>query len=53
LFSFYLCKLPDKFSFVEIDYKNCQRCGMPLKKDEKGGGNNATTNIPRLEGWKN
>lgn len=23
------------------EYKNCQSCGMPLKKDEKGGGTNA------------
>jgi Putative zinc ribbon domain len=22
-------------------HKNCQSCGMPLKKDEKGGGTNA------------
>ena len=22
-------------------YSNCQSCGMPLKKDEKGGGTNA------------
>lgn len=22
-------------------YKNCQSCGMPLKKDEHGGGTNA------------
>ena len=22
-------------------YKNCQSCGMPLKKDERGGGTNA------------
>lgn len=22
-------------------YKNCQSCGMPLKKDKKGGGTNA------------
>ncbi|MBY0422467.1 MAG: zinc ribbon domain-containing protein [Parvularculaceae bacterium] len=22
-------------------YKNCQSCGMPLKRDEKGGGTNA------------
>lgn len=21
-------------------FKNCQSCGMPLKKDEKGGGTN-------------
>jgi hypothetical protein len=21
-------------------YKNCQSCGMPMKKDEKGGGSN-------------
>ncbi len=23
------------------EFKNCQSCGMPLKKDEKGGGSNA------------
>ena len=23
------------------EYKNCQSCGMPLKRDEKGGGTNA------------
>lgn len=22
-------------------YKSCQRCGMPMKRDEKGGGTNA------------
>lgn len=22
-------------------FKNCQSCGMPLKRDEKGGGSNA------------
>lgn len=22
-------------------YKNCQSCGMPLKRDDKGGGTNA------------
>jgi hypothetical protein len=22
-------------------YKNCQSCGMPMKRDEKGGGANA------------
>jgi hypothetical protein len=26
---------------MEEQYKNCQSCGMPLKKDEKGGGTNA------------
>jgi hypothetical protein len=26
---------------MEKIYKNCQSCGMPLKKDEKGGGTNA------------
>lgn len=26
---------------MEQSYKNCQSCGMPLKKDEKGGGTNA------------
>ena len=23
---------------MEMIYKNCQSCGMPLKRDEKGGG---------------
>ena len=26
---------------MEKVYKNCQSCGMPLKKDENGGGSNA------------
>jgi Putative zinc ribbon domain len=26
---------------MEKTYKQCQSCGMPLKKDEKGGGTNA------------
>lgn len=26
---------------MEKEYKNCQSCGMPLKKDEHGGGTNA------------
>jgi len=26
---------------MEKIYKNCQSCGMPLKKDPKGGGTNA------------
>ena len=25
---------------MEKAYKNCQSCGMPLSKDEKGGGTN-------------
>ena len=25
---------------MEKTYKNCQSCGMPLKRDEKGGGTN-------------
>lgn len=26
---------------MEKAYKSCQSCGMPMKKDEKGGGTNA------------
>lgn len=26
---------------METAYKNCQSCGMPMKKDESGGGTNA------------
>lgn len=26
---------------MEQAYKNCQSCGMPLKKDPQGGGTNA------------
>ena len=29
-------------------YKNCQSCGMPLKKDEKGGGTNADGSISKM-----
>ena len=25
---------------MKEQYKNCQSCGMPLKKDKKGGGTN-------------
>ena len=24
-----------------MNHKNCQSCGMPMKRDEKGGGTNA------------
>ncbi len=27
--------------FTMTSYKNCQSCGMPMKKDPKGGGSNA------------
>jgi hypothetical protein len=26
---------------VDTTYKNCQSCGMPMSRDEKGGGTNA------------
>lgn len=26
---------------MDAFYKNCQSCGMPLKRDENGGGTNA------------
>jgi len=26
---------------METSYKNCQSCGMPLSRDERGGGTNA------------
>ena len=26
---------------METTQKNCQSCGMPMKRDEKGGGTNA------------
>ena len=26
---------------MKSTYKNCQSCGMPLKRDERGGGTNA------------
>ncbi len=29
---------------MEKNYKNCQSCGMPLSKDEKGGGTEADGN---------
>jgi len=30
---------------MEKAYKNCQSCGMPLKKDPKGGGTNVDGTI--------
>jgi hypothetical protein len=33
---------------MEQTYKNCQSCGMPLKKDEKGGGTNADGSINKM-----
>jgi hypothetical protein len=35
-----ICNQPIKKDPMEKIYKNCQSCGMPLKKDEKGGGTN-------------
>lgn len=29
-------------------YKNCQSCGMPLKKDTKGGGTNSDGTISNM-----
>ncbi len=31
----------DHFMATEQTHKNCQSCGMPLKRDERGGGTNA------------
>jgi len=33
---------------MEKAYKNCQSCGMPLKKDEKGGGSNADGTLSKM-----
>jgi len=30
---------------MEKEFKNCQSCGMPLKRDEKKGGTNADGSI--------
>jgi hypothetical protein len=32
---------------MDKEYKNCQSCGMPLKRDEKGGGTNADKSISK------
>ncbi len=32
---------------MEKEFKNCQSCGMPLKRDEKGGGTNADKSISK------
>ncbi len=29
-------------------YKNCQSCGMPLKRDEKGGGTNGDGSVSTM-----
>jgi len=33
---------------MEAAYKDCQSCGMPLKRDEKGGGTNADGSKSRV-----
>lgn len=33
---------------MEKIYKNCQSCGMPLKKDVKGGGTNLDGSINKM-----
>jgi Putative zinc ribbon domain len=30
------------------EFKNCQSCGMPLKRDPKGGGTNADGSISKM-----
>lgn len=33
---------------METHYKNCQSCGMPLKKSPNGGGTNADQSISTM-----
>jgi hypothetical protein len=33
---------------MEKTYKNCQSCGMPLKRDPKGGGTNSDGTISTM-----
>jgi putative zinc ribbon protein len=33
---------------MEETYRNCQSCGMPFKRDEKGGGTNADGSRSRM-----
>ena len=33
---------------MEKTFKNCQSCGMPLKKDPKGGGTNADGSTSKM-----
>ena len=33
---------------MEKNYKNCQSCGMPLKKSPNGGGTNADKSINKM-----
>ena len=33
---------------MEKTYKACQSCGMPFKRDEKGGGSNADGTISKM-----
>lgn len=32
---------------MNSEFKNCQSCGMPLKRDEKGGGSNSDGSISK------
>jgi len=33
---------------MDTTYKNCQSCGMPMNRDEKGGGTNADGSKSRM-----
>lgn len=33
---------------MRTEYKNCQSCGMPLKRDKNGGGTNADGSISKM-----
>ena len=33
---------------MTTEFKNCQSCGMPLKRDTKGGGTNADGSISKM-----
>jgi hypothetical protein len=33
---------------MEKIYKNCQSCGMPLSRDEQGGGTNANGSLSKM-----
>ncbi|MBL0258370.1 MAG: zinc ribbon domain-containing protein [Bacteroidetes bacterium] len=33
---------------MTTEFKNCQSCGMPLKRDEKGGGTNVDGSISKM-----
>jgi hypothetical protein len=44
----FVCRKLNQQIKMKNEFKNCQSCGMPLKRDPKGGGANADGSISKM-----